>query len=470
MRPFFYIVTALFFIHTRGEAQPHFNLQQCIDSAMANNIPLKQTALQIESAEVNWKQSRVNLLPDLNGSVSQGVNQGRSIDPFTNAYVNQRVGFGSYNMSSNVILFNGLSLQKSIRQYALAYEASKQDLQQAKDNLMLQVILAYLQVLNNEDLLNLSVKQAGVSRVQYERQEILDKQGAINPSQLSDIKGQLMNDELSVINSRNALETSKLDLSQLMNMPYNKAMQLDRISAEEFVAAYPANADEIYQKALQQLALVKSVELKKKSAEAAVQSIRGRLYPTLLLGGNVNTNYSSAASKDILLTSSFVNTPNYVILNGSQVPVVSNQSTYSSQKIGYSSQLSNNIYYNINLGLRIPIFNSLAVRNQVKQARIVVRNNELIEQNTRIQLRQQIDQAYLNMSNALDRFKVLQEQVTAYTQSFQAAEVRFNAGVGNSVDYTIAKNNLDRSNISLISARYDFLLRKKVLDYYFNQM
>lgn len=470
MRSILIFLTAALLANPAAYAQAKYTLQQCIDTALANSIPLKQTALQVENEEINWKQARLNLLPDANASVSQGINQGRSIDPFTNAYINQKVGYGSYSLNSSMVLFNGLSLQKSIRQFALSHEAAKSDLQQAKDNLMLNVILAYLQVLNSEDRLSLSTRQRNVSRNQLERLQILDKEGAISPSQVSDIKGQLMDDELSIVNSRNTLETAKLTLAQLMNIPYNKAMQLERVGAEELATGYPATPDEIFQKALDQLALVRSVRLKKQSAQAAVQAIRGRLYPSLVLSGNVTTNYSSAATKDILLNTSFVTTPDYVVLNGTQVPVVSKQSTYSSERIAYGSQLGNNIFSTINLGVRIPLFNSFVIRNQIKQAKILVRNNELIEENTRIQLRQQVDQAYLNMTNAFDRYKVLQEQVLAYTQSFKAAEVRFNAGVGTSVDYTIAKNNLDLATINLVNAQYDFLLRKKVLDYYFGTM
>ncbi|MBE7172075.1 MAG: TolC family protein [Williamsia sp.] len=470
MRSIFLFLMAALLANGTAYTQNKYTLQQCIDTALANSISLKQTALLVQTEDINWRQAKLNLLPDVNASISQGVNQGRSIDPFTNAYINQRVGYGSYNLNSSVVLFSGLSQQKSIRQFALSREAAQSDLQQAKDNLMLNVILAYLQVLSDEDRLSLASRQRDVSRNQFDRLQILDKEGAISPSQVSDIKGQLMDDELSVVNGRNALETSKLSLAQLMNIPYNKNMQLERVGIAELAAVYPATPDEIYTKALDQLALIRSVGLKKESARASVQAIRGRLYPSLVLSGNVTTNYSSAASRDILLNTSFVSTPNYVIVNGTQVPVVAKQSNYSSEKIAYSSQLGNNIFSTINLGLRIPLFNSLVVRNQIKQAKIILRNNELIEENTRIQLRQQIDQAYLNMTNALDRYKVLQEQVNAYNLSFKAAEVRFNAGVGNSVDYTIAKNNLDRATINLVNAQYDFLLRKKVLDYYFGTM
>lgn len=420
-------------------AQPSykFNLQQCIDTALAKNIQVKQTGLLSEAQEVNLKQARANLLPDLNATLNHGINQGRSIDPFTNTYVNQSVNYASYGIGSGVVLFNGRSLQNSVRQNAFAYDASRMELQQAKDNLTLNVILAYLQVLNSEDLVASSIKQKELSAKQLERLEILDKQGAISPAQVADVKGQLMNDELAILNLRNQLETAKLALAQLMNIPYISSITLERVNADEFLTTYASNSNEVFETALQQFSLVKSVELRKRSAEYALRSAKGTLYPTVVLNGNMQTNYSSIAQNAI-------------------------------GKIGYRDQIENNVFYTFNLGLRIPIFNSFRVKNTIRLADIAVRNSELIEENTKVQLRQQIEQAHLNMTNAYERYTTLQAQVSAYTTSFKAAEARFTAGGGTSVDYLIAKNNLDRANINLISAKYDFVLRKKVLDYYQN--
>lgn len=412
-----------------------FTLQQCIDTALAKNFQVKQSSLLSEVAGVNLRQARANLLPDLNVNINHGINQGRSIDPFTNTFVNQSINYASYGLSSGVLLFSGLNQQNSLKQNAYAYDASRMEWQQAKDNLTLNVILAYLTLLNNEDLIAAAVKQKELSGKQLERLEILDKQGAISPSQVSDVKGQLMNDELNILNLRNQLETSKLALAQLMNVPYSSSISVERINAEEFLTAYAQNSSDIYQMALQQFSLVKSVELRTKSAEYGLKAAKGLLYPTLSVGGNMQTNYSSIAANQ-------------------------------AGKISYRDQLDNNMFYTLNLGLRIPIFNSFRVRNNIKLADIAVRNSNLIEENTKVQLRQQIEQAHLNMTNAYERYKTLAEQVSAYNTSFKAAEARFNAGVGTSVDYLIAKNNLDRANINLISARYDFVLRKKVLDYY----
>jgi outer membrane protein len=120
----------------------------------------------------------------------------------------------------------------------------------------------------------------------------------------------------------------------------------------------------------------------------------------------------------------------------------------------------------LGVGVSIPIFNSSIARNRVKLSEIALKNTQLQEQETKRDLRQRIDQAYLNMTNAYERYKVLLDQVAAYQDSYKAAEVRFNAGVGTSVDYLTAKDRLDRANLNLLNAKYDFVLRKKILDFY----
>ncbi|MCU7548579.1 TolC family protein [Chitinophagaceae bacterium LB-8] len=456
----------LFSMASRAQSSS-YTLEQCIETAIRNNIEVKQRELQTQSAEIDYKQSKTNLFPTLNGVINHGINQGRSIDPFTNSYVNQKVNYASYGLGSSVVLFNGLSQQKSIRQYQYASDASKMELQQVKDNLSLDVILAYLLVLSNEDLVELSKKQVEVSNKQVERLEILHKEGAINPSQLYDLKAQLKDDELTAVNNQNALAIAKLNLAQLMQLPFDSAMKVERIGMEELVQKYGPSLADVYNNAVNELALVKAARLRTESSAAAVRAIKGTFYPTLLLNGNLNTNYSSAASRDVLLNSTEVSSSNYVIVNGDKVPVVTKVNNYSSERIDYNSQLRNNVFSNIELSLRVPLFNSFQTRNRVKLANLELKYVTLTEENTKIQLRQEVERSYLNMNNAWERYKISQEQVAAYTESFRAADVRFNAGVGTSVDYLVAKNNLDRANMNLVMAKYGYLLRKRILDFYY---
>jgi outer membrane protein len=101
-----------------------------------------------------------------------------------------------------------------------------------------------------------------------------------------------------------------------------------------------------------------------------------------------------------------------------------------------------------------------------KLAKINLQDRQLIAKTTRSQLGRNVDQAYINMLSAFDRYKVSLEQVSAYEESFHAAEIRFNNGVGTSVDYLVARVNYDRANINLVIAKYDYVLRTKILDFY----
>lgn len=465
MKTIFSIIIFLLFIITT-QSQNKLTLKQAIETGIANNLVVNQSGLQVQRENIVLKQSRASMLPDLNAFANHGTNNGRSIDPFTNGFINQNVDYASYSASSSLLLFNGSSLQNRIKSNRLGYAASQQELQQAKDNLTINIILAYLGVLSAEDILATSRSLSTVTEKQVERLNILNQSGAIPPSQYYDLKGQLANDQIAIVDNQAALETAKLNLAQLLNILYDKNMQLERMPLESFNISYDAQPDKIYQAALQQFAQVKAVHLRTESAEKNIRSIKGELFPTLSLSGDINTNYSSAATQSFLLNSAFVPSNDYVLVNGSQVPVITKQDNFDTKKISYGSQLKNNKFTSFNLGLSIPIFNGSRVRSRVKIAEIDFKNNELIEQNTKTELQQSIERAYVNFTSTAGKYKILLEQVNSFQESFRAAEIRFNAGAITSVDYLIAKNNLDRTNTNLIISKYDFVLRSKVLDYY----
>lgn len=450
-----------------GRAQQKaLSLQDCVETGIKNNLEVLRASLDAEVAKANWQQAKANLYPDLNASATHGTNRGRSIDPFTNQYINQNVNFANYSLSSSVVLFNGLRLMNTVKQTLLGVKAAESDFQQQKDALTIRIILAYLEVLRNQDQLVQARNQAALSEKQVERLDELNKQGAIAPSLLTDLRGDFATNQLTILEVSNALETARIALAQLMNVPYSKTMTLEPLDPAQFALDYRVTAEQIYAGALEKFAQIKASEYRVASAEKGVKAAKGWLFPELSLNGNVNTNYSSAATQNVFVNQSEKVTQNYVTVGGTKTPLVIVQDNFRSEKLRYGSQLDNNLFNSLNLNLRIPIFNGLQAKTRVKLAAIDLKNNEYELNTARVQLQQAIEQAYTNMTTSLERYKTLVGQVDAYTQSYQAAEIRFNAGVGTSVDYLTAKNNLDRSRINLIQARYDYALRTKVLDFY----
>lgn len=441
-------------------------LKECIETAVANNLNVKRSEYTRDNSKVNLQLAKGQMLPSLNAAIIHGSNQGRNINPYTNTYINQSVNYANYGLDGSATIFNGFSIQNSIKQYSLGYEAGKMDVQQQRDNVTINVILAYLSVLSDQDQLTLANQQADVTRKQVERLEILNKEGAIAPSTLFDMKGQLGTDQLNIVNTKNALETAKLTLAQLMNIPYTENIVLARVYDEATPVLYDGAVNDIYTQAANNLAIVKAAELRHSSAIAGIKAAKGQLYPRIYLNGGVGTNYSSTGTIQHFVSSTDQATDSYVMVENKKVPVYAPNPTFIESKINYGEQWKNNFNSYVNVTLSIPLLNGLQTKSRVKQAQITEKQTSFEEQTTKIQLKQAIEQAYVNMKAAFQTYAAVNQQVTDFEESFRAAEIKFNEGVLTSVDYLIVKNNLDKARINLISARYDYILRSKILDYY----
>jgi len=448
-----------------GAAAP-LTLKECVDKAISNNAEAQRGDLQAETSAVTLKQSKANMLPDLFANLGHGLNEGRSIDPFTNSYINRSLAFGNYSLSSGILLYNGLQTKNTIKQNQLNYQADKLDAAQTKENITLKVILAYVQILNNEDLLQQSKDQAEVTRKQVERLATLDKAGAIAPAQYYDLKGQLANDELAIINNQNSLDAAKLTLAQLMNVPFNRSLTVESLPVDNFTATYATAPATIYDIASKQFPMIKAAEIRRESAAKGFQIARGSYYPIVSLSGSLNTNYSNAANREVFLNSTEVASGDFVTFNGNKVPVFTQRQNYASEKINYSDQFKNNYNTSLFLNVRVPILNGFRAKNRIALAKIDMKNADLTASTAKTELNQLIEQAYFNLDAANKRMQTLERQVADFSESFRTTEVRFNAGVVTQVDYLIAKNNVDRSRSNLIIAKYDYVFRTKILDYY----
>jgi outer membrane protein len=461
-----FILTLIFHYNSYSQdSTKDLTIRQCVDLAIKNNLQVQQSEITLETNGVAFRQAKDNLLPAINGLIEQQNNYGRSISNVNNAYVDVQNGSGSYALSGSLTLFNGLQLQNSIKQQALFYKASKMDLQQQKDNITLMVILDYVTVLSNQDALVIAREQASVDSAQVERLKIQNQEGAITPATLSDLRGQYASDLVNVVNAVNAFETSKVNLFGLLNVPYQRDATYEMVNMNADVSELRTSSDSIFQIALQTIPTIKANDLRVQSFQKSIAVSRGKLYPTLSLFGNLNSNYSSIATNEI---PNAVGVPGptgeFVPVGGVNYPVQAN--SFPVQKTSFGDQVKNNRYQTVALQLNIPILNYLSGRNNVKLAKINYQNAKVVSNATRNQLQQMVEQAWQNLSSAYGQYKGYLDQVHAYGESFRIAEIRFNAGVITSVDYVIAKNNYDHANTNLSAARYNYIFRTKILEYY----
>ena len=441
-----------------------YNLQECIDLALINNLDFKSAQLRTQSADVNFKQSKNALLPTLNGNYNIGQTSGRSIDPFTNSYINEKLTFSNAGLRLGATVFNGFNLINRWRQQKLNLLASEMESEDQKYNLILNVTLAYLQVMNTKDLYTLAQNRLKSTNDQLERLKSMFDENMGNPAEYRDLQGLKANDDANLINSKNNFEDSKLALRELLNV--NEDLDVAAIDVPISFSSYDESFEDVYIQALQNMAIVKAGEYRLEASKKGVSVAKSGYAPEISLFANLNTNYSSAARIFNANGSSIVDTGDFVTIGGQDFPVNTEQTNFIADEIPYKEQFENNFNSSAGIAVNIPLFNGFDTKNRVALEKIKKEEATIALERIKLQLRTAISQTYKDMNAAFERYEVLQKQNEAYQESLRINEIRFTNGVDNSVSFIISKNNLENARVNLNNAKYEYVLRLKLLEYY----
>lgn len=445
----------------------HLSLSQAVDIALQHNLTVKSYEVNLKNAELTYQQAKYNQLPSVGGNINQAASFGRSINPYTNGYDSRNINYNNVGLNANLTLFNGGQLRNTILQNEFALKATQQDLQSMRENIALQVVLSYLSILNAEDQLSIAQAQTEITKLQIDRTQKLVTAGTLPVSNVLDLKAQLANEESNVVSFQSSLDINKLTLQQLLNDSSIRMFDLQRIQVPvPSSKAYDLSVDAIYAKALEIQPLVRAADFRVQGASKGVAVAKAFRLPTLSMSGSWSANQSNALRTIELLGSQTVNLGS-VAIGGTSYPVSTVQPKYGEgSTVGYFDQLNNTQNKVISLNLNIPIFAKYANRTRVTQAGLQKENAEIEAERARLTLRQNIEQAYVNMVNAANKYEASSTQVSALEESFRASESRFNAGTIDFVSYNLQKTNLDKARLALIQVKYDFVFRTKILDYY----
>ncbi len=449
-----------------------FTLLECIEYALKHNVDLRRSETQTELDNVQLQQSRWARYPTVNGQLNANGNTGRNIDPFSNSIVTQTIGTNNLGLGANVNVFDGFRTKNTIARNSLTLEASKMDVQAQRNDIMLQVALAFLNVLSTEDLIEVSRKQLEVTNLQLERTQKLVDAGSLPQTNLFDLTAQQANDELQLINAENNHASALLSLKQAMNVPGDTELTISRLNVPDpGLSEYPQRSSEVFNNAVGFLPQIKAADFRIKAADKNIEIARATGLPTVTANASWGSAYSTVAREIANISTVYNPITVTAEFEGQTIPFVVNfpSQSYEQRNIPYFSQLNNNQNFNLGLSARIPIFNGHNSKFQTQIARVQKAQAELADESTKLVLRQNIDKAYIDMLNARKRFSATFAQVQTLELSFKAAETRYNAGASNFTDYNLAKTNLDRSRSNLVVAKYDYIFRTKILDFYQNK-
>lgn len=408
-----------------------WTLEESIAHALQNNIRIKQQEIMTEYQVAALEQSKLNLLPTLNGSASHNYSFGRALDETTYEFTNnQTVQSNNFYAGSNVTLFRGLINYNTIQRNKYQVLASEQDLERFRDDISLSVALAYLQILLNQELVSATEAQVELTAQQIERTQKLVDAGSLARGNLLDIEAQAAREELQLVNIQTQVTLSLLTLAQMLELPNADGFAVAKpvITVDDAsVNGDPAN---IYAIAEKMRPEILSAEYQLKSAEYDLDIAKGGRSPHLSLGTSISTRYAD-------------------------------QGPYP-----FGEQLNNNLNYGLGFSLSIPIFNSWMVNTNIKNSKLGIENSKYVLENTKKDLYKSIQQAYTDASGALKKFHASQKAVTAMEEAFRYAEQKLDQGMVTAVEYNQSKTNLLNAQSEMAQAKYEFVFKTKVLDFY----
>jgi len=425
----------------------YWTLEECINHAVDNNITIKQQELQTRLQENNLEQSKFELLPSLNGSANNNWSFGRALDETTYQFTEEEtVRSNSFYASAGLTLFSGLQNYNTIKRNSYNVDASFQDLQNVKDDISLNVALAYLQILLNKELVSVTTNQLQTTSEQIKKTSKMVDAGSLPKGNLLEVQAQAAREELQLINMQNQLDLSYLNIIQLLELESAEGFEIIVPDLNiDATAIVTEGVNDIYNTASRIRPQVKSAELRLKSAEYDLKIAKGGRSPRLNMNTTFNTGYSSIRQK---------------ILNIDPVEGIE----YGEYPL--SEQLNDNISYGIGLSLSIPVFNGWQVNTAISNSKINIRSNKYSLENTKKQLYKDIQQAYADAQASLKSYHASMKAVESMQEAFRYTEQKFNVGMLTPVEYNTSKAQLLNAESELAQAKYEYVFKIKVLDFY----
>lgn len=449
-----------------------WDLQQCVDYAQKNNISLKQSEINAKMNKNNATQSEASILPTINAGAQHTYNFGRTIDRYTNTFANTQVLSQNFYLSSNVVLWSGLAQYNNIKANQYKYLSSAETYLQQRNDLALNVATAYINVIFSDEILQISKAQYKITQEQLERTQKLADAGTLAKSAVYDLKAQLANEEVNVTSSDNNYQIAMLTLKQLLNLDSMNNFNISKPNVDVLNNELASlSVQNIYESALKNQHSIKSANYNLLSAEKNLAVAKGRVSPTLSATGTIGTGTSGLDKNIDAVNFLGPEQTSYYVADPSDpsnplAPIYQPKVEVITSKKPFADQFKDNVNKSLGFTLSVPIFNGLQTITGVKNAKLAALSAQYSQDLTEQNLYKTIAQAFANARAALNKYNANKASVDASEQSFFYAQQKYNVGAISTFDYNNAKTRLQNAQGNLVQAKYDYVFKIKVLDYY----
>lgn len=469
MRSISSLIIAILFIHGIANAQKKWGLRQCIDYAMANNLSVKQTDLQIKLSELQYKQSKLGQYPNLSFSGGPGLNSGRNQDPTSFSLITQSYISASMQLQSSATIFNWYSKRNTIAANQWELEASRANSDKLKNDIALTVANAYLQILLAKEQENIAGVQLQQSQSQLSNTRKLADAGAIPELSASEMEAQVARDSANLISAAGNVKQSILNLKSFMAIDAAEEFEVDTPAADQIPVEKISDLqpEAVYASALANMPQQRINDFKIKAAKKNAAAAKAGMYPTFSGYGSLGSGFNSRAQE--ISGSTPINQPLGKVSIGSvdyNVFPLQPYNVYSYNKTAFFNQLNQNFRQSVGLSLSVPIFNGGSLRTNYERSRISIRTQELQKEQDDQKLKQDIYQAYNAATVALEKFNAGKKSVQTAERSFSFAQKRYEVGMLSAFEMITNQNNLFRAKLEYALNQFDYVFKMKVLEFY----
>ena len=431
-----------FFIVGFVSAQKVWSFNDCLSYARENNLQVLASKLNEQVQESNLKIAKKEKLPDLKGTITNGITFGPlatqkvhqdGMDFNIDSYYKYTEGYqNNLALESSILLYNNRRLRLTEEKNSFLVQQNHYTTEKIKNDISLQLVGNYLTVLLNKELLGVQANSMDTQKQDKDRNEKLFKAGSIPLSTLYESRSNLANAKQTYENAKIEVDRSLMVLAMLLQKDY-RDFQIEDVKVSDDIGMPLINMDDVINYAFNNQPVIKSAEIAVESAKKDIDIAKTEFYPSITGGYKVSTFY---------------------------------QDYFDRSSKSLDDQWYDNHSQMLSVGLNIPIFSKGTNKIKVQQSRI----NQLIQENQldqeKLNLKQNIQTSYFDVNSAFQTFNSAKELVSSTEISYEFAQKSFAAGKINIYDLNTARNNYYNALSQMLQAKYSFLFRLKILDFY----
>ena len=414
-----------------------WTLDSCISYAQQQSYSVIRANMAVKNAEIAERSARLAMTPSVNAGIGENLSFGL-VEGVNNVRENRTQSTTSFNASVSMPLFTGLRITNQIKRTGAELQAALAEVESAKESVELNVISYYLQALYYREMQKVQQQQLLLSEQLLARTQLLVAEGRQSESEIYEVEAQVAQNRQQLTDAENSYRLALVDLCQLINYK-----EVEKFVSEMSDLSYSFDLSEnsyilptpdfVFTQALTRRPSIEAQRSKIASAEFAIKETKAEYYPQLTLNASWGTGY-------------------YHMFNA-------NNPAFGNQFLNNGSEV-------IGLSLNIPIYNRLQVRHAVKRQQIALDEARLTEQELTDRLYKDIQSAYYNAFAAKDKYEAAEKSREAGVKALEYAVTKYELGRLSAYEYNEAQTRLYRTEAELTQAKYEYLLRIRILEFY----